>query len=362
MCASNAELATVTATHPSAVDCGKTPGVIELVELGADGSVDPSPERFMASLRGPTLFHRKGRDASRVRVVSGLMHGNEPSGFRAIHAALSLGLTAETDVWFLLSAVDAARTPPGFAHRMLPGRRDFNRCWRAPFVCRDGASAHAALEVLLSVTPEAVIDLHNNTGRNPAYVMAQRSDPETLAFCSLFSPRVVLSAERLGTFAEAFDSLCPSITIECGRSHDPAADGFARQSLERFLSLRSLATLELSTGLTVLESPTRVRLREGLSVAFGDRSVPSVDLTLNADIDRHNFKNLPIGTALGWVRSLNEWPLEAHDSHGHERSRSWFALAKDTLVTRVEMVPFMLTTSVAAVLADCLFYTSPRDD
>ena len=47
----------------------------------------PSDEaNLLAWLGGPALLRIAGRDRSRSRAVSALLHGNEPSGLRAVHA------------------------------------------------------------------------------------------------------------------------------------------------------------------------------------------------------------------------------------------------------------------------------------
>ncbi len=333
--------------------------MVERIDLGARGRVEASPERFLASLRGPTLFRRAGRDPSRVRVASGLMHGNEPSGFRAVHRALSEDLTPETDVWFLVGAVEAALAPPGFAHRMLPGRRDLNRCWRAPFDGPDGEAARDALSTLLAVTPEAVVDLHNNTGRNPAYVLSSRVDAAAITLCGHFATRLVHNEIRLGTFVEAFDHLCPAATVECGRAGDPQADATAWAGLQRFLRASSFSGLAVEAEpVAVLRDPARVRLREGLSLAFAERPIDGVDVTFDAEVDRHNFETLAAGSVLAWVRPEVAWPVEAVDASGRALSRALFSLDAGALVTRAPMVPIMMTTSVAAATSDCLFYAA----
>lgn len=335
--------------------------MVERIELGAHGRVEASPERFLASLSGPTLFHREGRDRSRVRVVSGLMHGNEPSGFRAVHRALCEDVTAETDVWFLVGAVEAALAPPGFAHRMLPGRRDLNRCWRAPFDGPDGAAARDALDTLLAVTPEAVVDLHNNTGRNPAYILSSRVDAASVNLCALFASRLVHNEIRLGTFVEAFDHLCPAATVECGRAGDPQADATAWAGLQRFLRAPSFADVVVEAEpVSVLRDPVRVRLREGLTLAFAERPRDDVDVTFDAEVDRHNFETLAAGAQLAWVRDAAAWPVEAVDAAGRDVARELFSVDAGALVTRAPMVPIMMTTSVAAATSDCLFYAAHR--
>lgn len=81
-------------------------------------------EEFLSSLERPTVFRIRGRDRTRTRAISGLLHGNEPSGLRAIHALLRDETRPAVDLVCVVGAVEAARAPPTLSKRMLPGRRD----------------------------------------------------------------------------------------------------------------------------------------------------------------------------------------------------------------------------------------------
>jgi hypothetical protein len=105
--------------------------------------------------------------------------------------------------------------------------------------------------------------------------------------------------------------------------------------------------------LRVFTDAVRVTLRPGVTLAFGDCPDPAVDLTLDAEIDRHNFETLPAGTRIGWARG---WPVEALDEAGVDRSRDLFATAQGELEIRQSFTPIMMTTDPAAARADCLFY------
>lgn len=317
-------------------------------------------EGFLAGLGGPTLLHIPGRDRSRVRAVATLLHGNEPSGVRALHAWLRHGAHPAVDALCFVGAVEAALRAPGFAHRMLPGRRDLNRCFAPPFDGFEGAVASELLAALRAARCEAIVDLHNNTGHNPPYGVATGVERTRLALASLFADRVVHSDLRLGTLTEATEDDAPGVTIECGRAGDPAADAAALAGLERYLSAERLPTRPVGR-VSVLERPIRVSLRAGARVAFGESPVAGVDLTVPGDIDRHNFCNLGPGVRVGWVRDAGAWPIEARGADGSDVSRDFFDLRGGALETRRDLVAIMMTTDPAVAESDCLFYVvSPR--
>ena len=136
--------------------------------------VPSTPEAFLHGLQRPTAFFVRGQDQKKLRVIAGSLHGNEPSGFRAIHRTLiDIAVRGErpaTNVWFFVGGVEAAKHGAN-GLRMQPGRRDLNRCFAPPFDGIEGAVGDMALRLFREVPPEAVVDLHNNTGLNPAYTV-----------------------------------------------------------------------------------------------------------------------------------------------------------------------------------------------
>ena len=336
--------------------------LVALVEEPPRDALPATPEAWLAALAGPTALRIPGRDRTRARGVATLLHGNEPSGLRALHAWLRGGAVPAVDLVCFVGAVEAAQRSPGFAHRMLPGRPDLNRCFAPPFVGPEGQIAREALRLFREAGCEALVDLHNNTGHNPAYGVAARDDDAVVALAALWGERLIVSDLRLGTLVEATCADFPSVTIECGRAGDPAADATALAGLARYAALEALPATRPAPRIAVLEQPVRVCAREGVRLAFADAPVTGADLTLAGDIDRHNFELLLPGVPVGWVGAPGRWPLEARGADGEEVSRDWFALRGALLETRRAAVPIMMTVDVGVATSDCLFYlVRPRD-
>jgi hypothetical protein len=320
------------------------------------------PERvedFLAWLGGPTWIAVEGRDRARTRAIATLVHGNEPSGVHAVHRWLRSGVKPAVDTLFFIGAVSAALAPPGFAHRMLPGEADLNRRFRPPFEGPEGALAREILDRLYAAAPEALVDLHDNSGHNPAYGVGLDADPALLSLTSFFANRFVHTRIELGALTEATHEDFPSVTIECGRAGDPGAREIASEGLQRLLEADSVLQRSVGDAMDVLVDPLRVSLRPGGSLAFGDEPRGDVDLTVQNDIDRHNFESLPTGTAIGWVRAQG-MPLEARDPHGHDLAETLFEVRDGLLRTRRPIVPIMMTTDARAAIDDCLFYSVRR--
>lgn len=328
--------------------------VVDVAALAIADDVDT----FIDRLGCPTVVRVRGRDRSRRRVLAGSIHGNEPSGARALHRLLRdivVGAVAPaTDLDVVFGALDAACLAPRFSHRMRPGQRDLNRCFRGPFDDDNGRVARAILDAVLDSPVEAAVDLHNTTGHNPDFVIAGVVDEARAGLASLFSERYLAWRLRLGTLSEVLDESGVAVTWECGRAHDPAADARAVVGARRFATVDVLPVGGHPRWL--LRDPVRVRLVAGASVGFGGGDH---DLVLDADVDRHNFAVVDEGSALGRLRDPGRLPLRVDgddDHHGPDLTAQFFGVEGNRLVTRVPLVPIMMTTNAAVALSDCLFY------
>lgn len=317
-----------------------------------------SAEAWLDRLAGPTVIRLRGRDSTRTRLVSGMLHGNEPSGLFAIFHALASRAPLATDALFFVGAVEAARAEPRLTNRMLEGRRDLNRCFREPFSDVDGRIAGALLERLRAEPLEAVVDLHNTSGHNPPYGIAAGMDSGRIGVTSLFAARYVASSLSIGALGEAFPASVRAVAIECGRAGERRADETAIAGLTRFLAAGELPRVEgRAIGMHLYRDPVRVHVRRDVSLAFGDRGERHrADVTVDANVDRHNFQRLLPGTRIAWVRQGVPWPFDARTASGSDVSKDLFEWRDDGIVARRELVPIMMTTSAKAARDDCLCY------
>jgi len=320
--------------------------------------VPEQAEAWLEQLSDLDSFMLEGRDPSRLRIVTVLLHGNEPSGLRALHRWLAAGEVPAVRTWCIVGAVRAARSGSGFEHRFLPEDGDLNRCWVA---APAGPSARAERvarlrQALLDAPAEMLIDLHNNTGHNPAYGVSPDRRPRVLGLTSCFGSKFVHSPLALGTLVEATMRAYPSVTIECGRAGDPAADEIAYRGLREFLAMDRLEALDArAERVEVLVDPIRVTARAGTRLCFAHEPRPDCELTLDPDLDRHNFERIAPDTLLGWLRD-GELPLCALDGTGKDRAQELFDAHRGQLRARGSWVPVMMTTDPRIAHQDCLFY------
>lgn len=316
--------------------------------------------QFLEQLEGPTWIYCPGRDHNRCRVVSTLLHGNEPSGLHALHRWIHANEIPATDLYFFLGAVDAAKYSPRFQHRMLPGQRDLNRCFRPPYNDAQGLIAADLLHRITSVKPEAVIDIHNTSGAGPSFAVSTRLTPEHLRISTLFTERHIVTDLNMGALMDYDQAGCPITTIECGGAHDPHAHTLACDGLRRFALTQQLfdPNEPLPTP-AIFQHPLRLELIKGAEIGYADQPLPGTDLTLYSDVERYNFGTVNQGTHLGWLGPKGLQVLVARDAQGYNHVARYFTLQDHQLLTRQPLKLFMITKNADIALSDCVFYLVP---
>ncbi|MBX3685962.1 MAG: succinylglutamate desuccinylase/aspartoacylase family protein [Rhodocyclaceae bacterium] len=334
------------------------------LEDPAPGKLGETPEAFLATLPGPTLIYLHGEDRSRTRALVTLLHGNEPSGFRALHRWLRSGARPRVNIVCLIASVEAAQRPPTFSHRTLPGQRDLNRCFRAPFeVDAQGLLAQRILAALAQYAPEAVIDVHNTSGSGPSFAVSISADARHLALCTLFTRRMVLTDLRMGSLMEIGEHMVPTITIECGGRLDDGAHTLAWAGIDHFFRRAEVLHDERTEiAVEVMRNPVRLELTPRCTLAYAEAPRDDVYLTLRPGIERHNFGVTPAGTALGWVRGAALGELFV--ARNNARScllRDLLLLDHGALLTRQALKLFMITNNPDIARSDCLLYAVQAD-
>ena len=319
--------------------------------------VGSTVEDFLRKLGGPIFLWLPGLDDTRTRAVSTLLHGNEPSGVRALHRWIREGHQPQVNVLCFIGSIDAALTEPLFSHRCAPEGEDLNRCFRSPFEGKEGSIAQAMLHELQQAQPEALIDLHNTSGRSPAYGVStlNREIQETLT--GLFCDHLIVTDLRLGTLMEATEYDWPTVTIEAGGATDPQADELAYCGFTRYALTKDFS--DFPSSVTVVHHPIRVELHKDATVAYGDAPVPDVDLTFPSDVDRLNFGLWSQKKTLGWVGARGLDVLWAKNAMGQNLSSAIFSVQNGELRLTHPSRLMMVTTNPEIAKSDCLFYILP---
>lgn len=337
--------------------------VLRIWENPQTEEVGDTVEEFLNLLGGPTWLNIPGQDPSRSRAIVTLLHGNEPSGVRAIHQWLQLSTTPQVNIACFIGAIDAALVPPGFAFRTLPGRKDLNRCFCEPYDNAEGQVAKEVLQRLAYLKPEALIDLHNTSGRSPCYTISTKIGDKQKALTAIFSKQLVVTDLRLGSLMEATELEIPTIAVECGGNHDTQSDRIAFDGLTRFIQTDLLfPTRTVQPDVAVFEHPIRVELRKGTTVAYAASPVADADFTLRTDADSFNFDVLHPGEQIGWAGPKELNVFLAQDAKGTNRAKDLFAVVNGQLRIAQSGRILMMTTDPIIASSDCLFYFLPATD
>lgn len=331
---------------------------------------NPRPEQlgenareFLQRLPGPTHIHLSGQDGSRCRAMATLLHGNEPSGLHAVFHVLKEGIRPLTDLHIFIPSVYAARQGPGFVYRMLPEQKDLNRCFKPPF--DDSEEDQLALTLLNSLKrlqPECLIDVHNTSGSSPSFGVTTFMDGQHDALVSLFTHRMIVTDITLGALMEISDTLCPTVTIECGGAGDESSNLMAIEGLKRYMLHENVlgATHERMT-LEFFHNPVRLELREGAEIAFGDRRLLDRGVTLVANIEDYNFGHVGEEVLLGFSSHPLETQLSARNHRDEECLQQYFRQEGEQFYPACRLKLFMVTTNPEIARRDCLFYLVPAD-
>jgi hypothetical protein len=306
---------------------------------------------FLSRLGGPSVIHLNGKDNTRCRFVVTLLHGNEPSGLKAIHALIKQSFLPLTSLKIIIASVVAARTEPVFSNRMLPGQRDLNRCFSDSVFDLQGQLAKAIAEQINEFSPEAVIDLHNTSGSGPAFCVTIQDKPEHVALASHFTRRVIHTDIRLGSIMEQ-DFSCPIVTVEAGGAQDPDADNNAFLGLKSFLTAENV--FERKQDMEILRQPRRLEIQADTTICFADTSDPTKNITIFQDVEALNFGVTEASHVLGWVndKGLENFHLDDRNQH----VSSFFRIERGQLLTNCPLKLFMVTTRADIAKSDCLFY------
>lgn len=324
-----------------------------------DGLLDCSAADIAHILPEPTLLRLKGRHGPPL-FVSIVLHGNEHTGFDAARRVLARhrDKVLPRDLLLFIGNVAAAEQNL----RTLPGQTDYNRVWPGTLfpTAPDVPLMSHVTQIAKDYKPFASIDIHNNTGFNPHYACVSHVEEHHLHLARLFSRTVVYFTQPVGVQSAAFADICPSVTVECGKSGSDAAAEHAAEFMTACLSLSHVPEHPVpSEDLDIMRTFAVVKVPEAARFSFDGAEA---DFKFRADLDHLNFSECAPGTSFGRLGSDGRHRLEVLPGFDGAPEDSYFDYAQGEIRLTQEAIPAMLSLDPEAVRLDCLGYLMHRID
>jgi hypothetical protein len=310
-------------------------------------------------LEGPTLFHIAGRQEPPL-FVSVLLHGNEHTGWTALQEILRQHRRRPLPRSLLLFVgnIAAARADV----RSLAEQTDYNRVWPGTAfpTAPEAALMRRVFASVQTYAPFAAIDIHNNTGNNPHYACVTRLDEHTLNLARLFGGTVVYFEKPVGVQTGALASLCPAVTVECGRSGDVAGVEHIVEFVTSALTLSEWPHQPVPEGdLDLMRTYAILKVPPEASISFDGSKA---DLRFRPDLDHLNFSELEPGTVFGRLGTGSAHRMLVVPGGDVPVTQDIFDYAKGEIRLTRRAIPAMLTRDAAAVRFDSLGYLMHRID
>jgi hypothetical protein len=323
--------------------------------------IPKSINTFLEGLNGLTIIDIVGKNTNKTRVVTTLIHGNEPSGIIACHKWLLTKSVPYNNVRIIICNPEAAQITPIFSHRYIAGTMDLNRCF-LPNAHANTEMAKRAKDIVNAineVSPVAIIDIHNTSGTSPSFGVATENNEENLSLIDLFTDKTLITEKKVGAVMEV-DFKAPIVSIESGGANELLSHEVAYLGVQRFFESKEIFK-SLPSSVVVFKKPARVQLNLGLTVAFSQCQLTDSSVVLRADIEKLNHHIVAPGEVLGWTNSEISKPLTAINAQNIDIIDNIIEVQRGQLVTKCKLQLFMATTIKDIATHDCLFYACVVD-
>lgn len=327
----------------------------ELTQLPA-GFLDTDHKAMQQLLKAPTIIHLEGEIAEPLFITT-LLHGNEDTGLQAVQALLKKYETKKLprSMSIFIGNVDAAAKDM----RHLEGQPDYNRVWPGTehAECEETIMMQQVVDIMKHRKPFASIDLHNNTGRNPHYGCVNRKSAQYLQLARLFSHTVVYFTTPKGVQSEALATICPAVTLECGKVGEVDGIEHACRFIETTMQLEHLPA-HVPTDIDLFHTVARVEVSKNTDFSFDG----SGDITINGQIELYNFRELEEATEFARLNHEQANSFEVFDENEKNVFDEYFIKEADKIVLKKPMMPSMFTQNTEVIRQDCLCYLMERLD
>lgn len=309
---------------------------------------------WLKLLNGPTAIKVRGSNNQGARLVVTLLHGNEPSGILALHHLLKNNWQPIYNMTFVVASVDVALAGNRFQHRHLPQEQDLNRVFsiEEPETKIEFRAAEI-LDFIKSQKWECIVDLHNTSGKGPAFGVTTHNTPEHIALSSLFCHRVIKTEMQVGSLMEQ-NLGAPVVTIECGGANQESSHINAVEGIKNLGDI--LQPLNVSHKVVVMNHPKRLEIDDTLRIGFASEENPMWDVTFINTLEDLNLGRNGTNTFIGWAKDSSLKGLRLRHADDTYSPQDIFKLTNGELYLNRKLDIFMATTNADIAKEDCLLY------
>lgn len=301
-------------------------------------------------LKGPTLIHLNGENKDAL-FLSVLLHGNETTSFLVLQKLLKdiAKNPLKRDLIIFVGNTLAAESEL----RHLEGQLDYNRIWK-----RGDAPEYEMTQKIMNYAKSrnlfANIDIHNNTGNNPFYGCINKLDSKFLSLASLFSKKIVYFTEPHEVESMAFSKICPSITVEAGKSGNELATDLVFNFVKKVMNLDTLESGIEKKGIKVFHTIGRILVNPKAFVNFHFDCRSKGQLSFIEGLENCNFNVLRRGECI--AKYTIDSPIKVIDNGGNEITDLFFDQVSGNLIVNQNFIPSMFTKDISVMKSDCLGY------
>lgn len=319
-----------------------------------DGIMEAAAGELLELLGGPSLIHIQGEKEAPV-FLSILLHGNETSGLGIVQKLLRRysGQQLPRSILLLVGNVAAAAA----GRRQLQGQPDYNRIWpdqHGRFATHDTAHSGLAsqvMQVLSGHSLYAAVDIHNNSGRNPAHACITSLDQPHVDLAAMFAPLLLHYSYPGGTLAQALIPHCPVTTIECGLPGDAQIQDQAVDFISKLLACADIPPAQ--SDVRILRNVATVRVPSLVRIApladGGELEIPS-------DLDRWNWREMPAGALLARQNAGLACPVTVLNGDGQDCTARYLREEGGDIIAARPLIPAMISLDTRIIRQDCLCY------
>ena len=171
----------------------------------------------------------------------------------------------------------------------------------------------------------------------------------------MFSNSVVYFNEPHQVQSIAFSKICPSITLECGKSGDMVGVEYIVDYLKEIFQLDDLNSVpNPMEDIQLYQTVARIKLDPGAHVDFKFSPHSKSDISFVEDLDHLNFKDQDPGGPFAYVkdpksiRVINDQDVDVTDK--------FFKVERGQLIFKTHCTPSMLTKDIEIAKDDSLGY------